>query len=370
MPLPPWPLTLPLAALALLTLAGPPPAAACMDGGKEVSCCADAERAGHSNCSRCLATTDGRAAWGSPCLWLSAKALSGHLRCVPQKWWNVDGGASKAAGIHPCANCSGECAKCPPAPSPHAPPPCAAGTSPRAACWPGTWSETPINTPHAKSLTIDAPIVGNGVTSAALTLGKCSGAGPNALCYFLDRTDAWTPSTGAISDCDYSAAGSGTIGQLALSTHPAPASSSVFNATQDAATATVTITVPLAGGGFLHTKTVMARAENVLIVHVWTTGTAETVSLNATIGKLSSSSCYWVDEIQSGDSIVASRQVGSPYQDQLRSTVGLRRHIKYAVSAASPSGTVGKDSFGNDAICMSVVPGDQKTQVIVGVVHS
>lgn len=110
--------------------------------------------------------------------------------------------------------------------------------------------------------------------------------GTNALCHFIDRTDAWTPATGAISNCGYSAAGALTGGTLSISTNPAPASNTSFLATQNAANATVTVAVPLAGGGTLHTETIIARAENVLIISLWTSGTTRTIEANASVAKL------------------------------------------------------------------------------------
>ena len=140
--------------------------------------------------------------------------------------------------------------------------------------------------------------------------------GPNALCHFIDRTDAWTPATGAISNCGYSAAGAVTAGHLSISTSPAPSSSDVFLATQSSASATVTVAVPLAGGGTLHTETIAARAENVLIVTLWTSGTARTLDANASVARLPSGGCYWSGQDVLSNSVVTWRQIGAAYQDQ------------------------------------------------------
>ena len=87
-----------------------------------------------------------------------------------------------------------------------------------------------------------------------------------------------------------------TAGHLSIATSPSPASSTVFLATQHAANASVSVAVPLAGGGTLHTETIIARAENVLIVTLWTSGTARTLDVNASVAKLPNGGCYWSDQ--------------------------------------------------------------------------
>jgi hypothetical protein len=196
--------------------------------------------------------------------------------------------------------------------------------------------------------------------------------GANALCHFIDRTDAWTPATGAISNCGYEAAGAVTAGHLSIVTNPAPASDTVFRATQNAANATVTVAVPLAGGGTLHTETIIARAENVLIISVWTSGTARTLgSINASVAQLPNGGCYWSGQDVVNNSVVTWRQIGSAYQDQAHSTVGLRRHVKYAISVSSPDGTVCNDANGKAmGICLAALKPGKRVTVVAAVVHS
>ena len=350
-----------LAALGLLLR----PAAGCVDGGKDVPCCVDAAPA--SNCSECIATTDGREGWGSPCVWLSATIPDiAPQRCQPAKGWSSpDSSKLKAAGIHACANCSGTtsgggCAPPPPKP------PCTA--TPRAACWPGRWTTPPRSVgpkgAHALGI-VDAPLVGNGVVSAALSLGRCT-ADNHTLCHFIDRTDAFTPATGAISNCGYSAAGGVTVGQVAIASDPPPASTTVFNAKQDAATAAVTVSLPLTGGGILHSETKIMREEHVIVISLWTTGTTATVSANASIPPLPNGGCFWSDEWSDKKAVVASRQLGSPYQDQVHSTVGLRRHMKYAIALGSSDG---RPCPGGSVVCLSLPP-TKRVQLVVSVVHS
>eukprot|EP01043_Picozoa_sp_COSAG02_P020181 COSAG02_NODE_989_length_15437_cov_95.731860_5_plen_764_part_00 len=194
--------------------------------------------------------------------------------------------------------------------------------------------------------------------------------GTNALCHFIDRTDAWTPATGAISNCGYSAAGALTVGHLSIATSPAPALGNVFMASQNAANATVTVAVPLAGGGMLHTETIIARAENVLIVTLWTSGTNTEIGVNASIPKLPNGGCYWSDQDVVNNSVVTWRQIGAAYQDQIHSTVGLRRSVKYAISVASPDGAVCRDADGIALICVPKVSSKHRATVVVTVVHN
>jgi hypothetical protein len=149
---------------------------ACMDGGSNVACCVDPVPA--NNCSACLVTTDQRAGWASPCVWLSATSSTSPQRCQPSKWWNsADSKPDKKAGIRACATCGGCGAPPPPPIAPPPPPPvCTPETTPRAACWPGTWTSAPTATPHgdkSDATTVDGPIVGNGVMSSVQTIGKC-----------------------------------------------------------------------------------------------------------------------------------------------------------------------------------------------------
>jgi hypothetical protein len=346
--------------LALLVAYYPLAARGCLDGGKDVACCVDAAPSG--SCATCLGTTDARAAWGSPCVWLSSTAVAGQpQRCQPSKWWSdPDAGPLKAKGVTRCVNCSAGC------PAAAAPAPCTA--SPRAACWPGHWTAPPQSVgpkgQHALGI-VDAPLVGNGVVSAALALGRCT-ADNSTLCHFIDRTDAFTPATGAISNCGYSAAGGVTVGQVAIASDPPPASTAVFNAKQDAATASVAVSLPLTGGGELNSETKILREENVMVISLWTSNTTQTVSANASIPPLPNGGCFWSDKWSDKKAVVASRQLGSPYQDQLHSTVGLRRHIKYAIAMGSSHG---QPCSSGSVVCLSLAPG-QRVQLVVSVVHS
>jgi hypothetical protein len=144
----------------------------------------------------------------------------------------------------------------------------------------------------------------------------------------------------------------------------------VFLATQNSASATVTVAVPLAGGGTLHTETIAARAENVLIVTLWTSGTARTLDANASVARLPSGGCYWSGQDVLSNSAVTWRQIGAAYQDQPDSTTGLRRSVKYAISLASPDGAVCTGADGNAAVCLVAVAPGTRVTVVVAVVHN
>ncbi len=144
----------------------------------------------------------------------------------------------------------------------------------------------------------------------------------------------------------------------------------MFFASQNAANATVTVATPLAGGGTLHTETIIARAENVLIVVLWTSGTNRSIDANASIGRLPNGGCYWSDQDVVNNSVVTWRQIGSAYQDQTHSTVGVRHSVKYALSVASPDGTVCTAADGNVAICVPAVSPGQRVTVVVAAVHN
>lgn len=77
----------------------------------------------NNNCTACIAASDQRPVWASPCVFLSGPSEDG-ARCQPSKWWYPPyDSMEKYPHVHACASCAQPTAACPLRPSPSPPPP-------------------------------------------------------------------------------------------------------------------------------------------------------------------------------------------------------------------------------------------------------
>jgi hypothetical protein len=195
-----------------------------------------------------------------------------------------------------------------------------------------SWTSSPVYTPSNGSP--DGPVMGNGAVGVAV---GSSGAG--ALSFFIDRNDVWTPATGDISACGYDIdnAGRRTVGALEFKF----AGDNGFSARQIIHNGTVTTSQPVKSGGTLRTSSFVVRGVDALVTDIWwelynesSVGPLLVTAVAAQGSKTTRDFCHHFDQGSVQGLTWASRQVGWPYQNQARNSIG-RRHFYKAAWATS-----------------------------------